>query len=71
MEVLERCPTIQLSHAMYPEHMDGFSDMMPLGLIVRTLMETNSAEVAFQLLQDIQLQKPQSKLLRVNLFHII
>ena len=60
VEVLERCPTIQLSHAMYKEHDNGFSDTMPLGLIVRTLMKTDSFDIGLHLLQDIHLQKPQS-----------
>ena len=60
VELLERCPTIQLSHAMYREHETGFSDIMPLGLIIRTLMKSGAMDIGLHLLQDIHLQKPQS-----------
>ena len=53
LQVLQECPSIQLSHALSVQRSRNGRTMLPLGVIVRTLLELDQADIGLHLLQDL------------------
>lgn len=61
MQLLEHCPGPQLAHALYQHRASIDHSLLPLGVIVTTLLATDSYDIGLHLLQDIYTPGPQGK----------